>query len=283
MKEYKNLGIAIIVFALMIGGSYAIKEIRANKELRAEEKLELAQKLEETEKKLQEFADREPQIIYKNNTTVVHDSAPLNKELSTSQIAKEWSPRVVNIYCVWSYSDGSLAGIGSGSGFITSFSNGIYGIITNRHVVLNEDKYRPDFCTSYLLNGEKYVSYWEDNVISYNNNYDIGNIIPSFSNTTKSLISERGSFCVNDVEIGDKIVVLGYPGIGSEKGITVTEGIISGIEDNYYVTSAKIDHGNSGGIAVSSIGNCIIGMPSAGVAGSMESLGRILKSSIILK
>ncbi|KKS13081.1 MAG: hypothetical protein UU69_C0014G0025 [Candidatus Magasanikbacteria bacterium GW2011_GWA2_41_55] len=85
-----------------------------------------------------------------------------------------------------------------------------------------------------------------------------------------------------DIKLGEKIIVLGYPGIGSSDGITVTEGIISGEEKEYYVTSAKIDSGNSGGVAVSSDRNCFIGTPSASVIGKAESLGRILKTEYLV-
>jgi len=84
------------------------------------------------------------------------------------------------------------------------------------------------------------------------------------------------------VNIGDKLIVLGYPSIGTQGGITVTEGIISGIESNYYVTSAKIDKGNSGGAAVLLKNNCYLGIPSWAKSGSIESLGRILKASFVL-
>ena len=57
-------------------------------------------------------------------------------------------------------------------------------------------------------------------------------------------------------------------------------GIISSWEDvgkvGYYITSAKIEHGNSGGIAVIENYYCMVGIPSAVVVGSSESLGRIL-------
>jgi len=75
---------------------------------------------------------------------------------------------------------------------------------------------------------------------------------------------------------GENIVILGYPGIGATNDITTTEGIISGYDGDYYITSAKIEHGNSGGIAVSVQNNCALGIPTFVEVGSVESLGRIL-------
>src|SRR3990167_10464536 len=96
-----------------------------------------------------------------------------------------------------------------------------------------------------------------------------------------NLVSTPVKLCYN-VNIGDKLVILGYPTIGSQDTITATEGIIAGIEQNYYVTSAKIEHGNSGGAAILLKDNCWLGIPSYGEVGSAETLGRILKSSFII-
>ena len=82
---------------------------------------------------------------------------------------------------------------------------------------------------------------------------------------------------------GEAVVVLGYPGIGSDTDITATEGIISGYEDTYYVTSANIDHGNSGGAAILLKDNCFLGIPTYVESGELESLGRILDWNEYLK
>ena len=74
---------------------------------------------------------------------------------------------------------------------------------------------------------------------------------------------------------------MGYPGIGTQGGITATEGIVSGIENQYYVTSAKIDQGNSGGLAVLVKDNCFLGIPTWAKLGVIESLGRIISGQYI--
>jgi hypothetical protein len=88
------------------------------------------------------------------------------------------------------------------------------------------------------------------------------------------------------------MVILGYPVYGTGAGtytsvfstieITATEGIISGMDEIYYTTSAKIDHGNSGGLAIDENNDCYIGIPTAAIEGQIESLGRILPSSSFL-
>ena len=76
-----------------------------------------------------------------------------------------------------------------------------------------------------------------------------------------------------DVEIGDEIRILGYPGIGGET-ITLTDGVVSGftverdIEGRAWIkTDATIAGGNSGGLAVDADGR-LIGVPTIVSSGS---------------
>jgi S1-C subfamily serine protease len=79
-----------------------------------------------------------------------------------------------------------------------------------------------------------------------------------------------------DIKLGAKLVVVGYPTVGGAT-VTVTEGIVSGFDGDYIKTSAKIEHGNSGGGAFLVPSGCWIGIPSASAVGGIESLGRILR------
>ena len=96
--------------------------------------------------------------------------------------------------------------------------------------------------------------------------------------------------CKNPLKIGDSVLMLGYPVYGTSITtfelnpieVTATEGIISGKDSIYYTTSAKIDHGNSGGLAIDKNNDCYFGTPTWNEAGSFESLGRILPASIFL-
>ncbi len=99
-----------------------------------------------------------------------------------------------------------------------------------------------------------------------------------------SLNSNNISFCQNDV-VGDHLSVLGYPAVGGNT-LTVTDGIISGFETDsgfqFIKTSAKIDHGNSGGIAIEDNG-CVLGIPTYIEADANGSIGRILDLGSIFK
>lgn len=81
----------------------------------------------------------------------------------------------------------------------------------------------------------------------------------------------------NQIQIGDNVRILGFPYAGGDN-ITVTEGIVSGHVDKIsglYITSAKIDHGNSGGAAIDISKNCFLGIPTVARAGELESYGGI--------
>jgi len=87
----------------------------------------------------------------------------------------------------------------------------------------------------------------------------------------------RPPICGSDViKVGEEIVVLGYPTIGGEY-LTATEGLISGYEGTYYLTtSAKIEQGSSGGGAFIKSTGCLVGMPTFVRLGKIESFARFI-------
>lgn len=93
-----------------------------------------------------------------------------------------------------------------------------------------------------------------------------------------SIMTSPLRVCSRKANIGEEIVILGYPSIGSQEDITVTEGIVSGYDDEFYITSAKVERGNSGGAAILVEESCYAGLPSFTYAGSVESLARVLSA-----
>jgi len=82
-------------------------------------------------------------------------------------------------------------------------------------------------------------------------------------------------------KLGEPIKIYGYPVTSGGYNLTITDGIISSFADNQDIlTSAKVDSGNSGGLAVNNNG-CYLGIPSAVVSGNYQNLGVIIPSSII--
>jgi len=77
-------------------------------------------------------------------------------------------------------------------------------------------------------------------------------------------------------KLGDSIRIYGYPVTSGGYNLTITDGIISSFQDNGDIlTSAKIDSGNSGGLAVDQNG-CWLGIPSAVLSGNYQNLGVII-------
>jgi S1-C subfamily serine protease len=79
----------------------------------------------------------------------------------------------------------------------------------------------------------------------------------------------------DSLQLGDPLVIIGYPGIGGET-ITLTRGEVSGFTSEepygnraYIKTSATIAGGNSGGLAVNTQGQ-IIGIPSSVGTGNIQ-------------
>ena len=168
--------------------------------------------------------------------------------------------------------------------------DGIFFVVTNLHVVRFDYEGKSKYsngCRVKLLNDTQtvYVPYEK---ISAPSTAGADVALLSISSPTAYMIknpSEVHNTCrrpednfKGGVDIGDKVLVFGYPGIGSQTGITVTEGIISGIDFPYYITSAKIEHGNSGGIAVLVKNGCNLGIPTNVAGGELESLGRVFDS-----
>ena len=80
----------------------------------------------------------------------------------------------------------------------------------------------------------------------------------------------------NEIKVGEEIVVLGYPTIGGEY-LTATEGIISGFDWTYYLTtSAKVEEGSSGGGAFLKSTGCLAGMPTFVRLGRIEAFARLI-------
>ncbi len=205
--------------------------------------------------------------------------------LDLSGIIRQWKPIVGSVRCEFRYSDtGTLYGESFGSGIVLDPSNNPISVITNKHIITDEEGYYASFCDvlfperDYLYEGE-----WED-LFEFASGEDGAYI--DINNTDKyirDLTSDFPMACQQKPSEGDEVIILGYPGIGSREGITVTRGIISGFEGNYYITDAKIDQGNSGGAAILVKNNCLLGIPTYAISGEVESLGRILDISAFLE
>jgi S1-C subfamily serine protease len=104
----------------------------------------------------------------------------------------------------------------------------------------------------------------------------------TFPKTFKSF--DDSSFCSDYVpKLGEEIKIYGYPVTSGGYNLTITEGVISSFSDEGLIlTSAKVDSGNSGGLAANKDG-CFVGIPSAVKTGEYQNLGVLIPGSIIVE
>lgn len=225
-------------------------------------------------------------------TTYVTQQA--TEEVNIASIVEQWENRVAEVTCEWEYSNGMVYARAKGSAAIL-YTTSIGAIaLTNRHVItdnaVNGTEYPATRCLIKIYGvGEKMIDGTIYGTLRSPTNGDdwaqieLGKGQASSLDTYLANLSSTTYDVCTDVNVGDKLIIMGFPAIGTQGGITVTEGIVSGIEDNgkYYVTSAKIERGNSGGVAVLLKGNCYLGIPTWASSGSVESLARILSGKYI--
>lgn len=211
------------------------------------------------------------------------------------------SEAVVNILCPYANEPFSVDSSGTGGSGTVIGNSGL--IISNAHIVPKKNKALntsskgcfvvfPDNATGapkeiYVARpivldnlSEKYDLAFFSVYDAYidENGYKFGqypnNNLPSFS---------PDDSCVdNKLKLGDSIRILGYPVSSGGYNLTITDGIISSFsDDGLILTSAKIDQGNSGGLAVTENG-CMVGIPSAVSEGEYDKLGVIIPTDIVI-
>ncbi len=227
------------------------------------------------------------------------------KQTNLSDIVQEWRKTTALVFCQYGYlGDYSYREV-SGSGLLVSL-NGVPQVITNSHVVSNS---RNDLNSCWIKfpdqTGASTYTVSPQSITHDSGGYDVAYLnlsmysqndihakegISSISNRARS----DSYLCKNAPNVGDHILILGYPVYGTPISlsrlysqnpieVTATEGVISGKDGIYYTTSAKIDSGNSGGLAIDETNDCYFGIPTWNKSGNFESLGRILPASYIFK
>jgi S1-C subfamily serine protease len=290
MTKKTTLLILIIIGAsiLYFGGQYVhdqYDKYKINKYTEEQKTKNQAEQMSAMQATITELQNKKPETITKivEHTNTVTKEVAVKDGYSTEEIVKQWSPKTAYVLCSWNYVDDTTFTnpylIASGSGMVETFSDGTTEIVTNAHVMTDNEGYGPTGCLVKIPGYEDIFVNYKD--VTVYENVDLAYV--NIQNPSQDLVAlgQNNPACFENVSVGEKLVILGYPGTGSNSGVTVTDGIISGNDGNYYITSAKIEHGNSGGLAISLKNNCYIGIPTSSVVGSIESLGRILSSSYI--
>ncbi|MGC9602391.1 MAG: serine protease [Minisyncoccia bacterium] len=193
-----------------------------------------------------------------------------------ASLVAEWTPIVVQVDCSWKDSSQD----GGGSGILLKRSNGNFYILTNAHVVTdNTGKRIAQSCDTVFPDAVS-TTYTVDhkNITTDPNGADASLLqLPEDSYLTGLVSTNQRKICTTPPAIGDDMLLLGYPDAGSSNGITVTDGIVAGDEGYDYVSSAKIDGGDSGGAAIDVKNDCYFGIPSYTIDGDYTNLARVLK------
>ncbi len=234
----------------------------------------VAQELKaEAEKRIAaEQASKEAQ----NKLSQLEQTVQKNTLPKTSDIISEWRPRIAAVYCEWPIKNGTQP-TKSGTAVLLPENNlSSPSVITSEHLVTNADEL-PVGCALDFPDQKDDIEITKEAITLSESKYDWARIslanAPAFAITLARTPAAR---CASTPSIGDGVVILGYPKIGTKSDITATEGIISGFDGKYYITSAKVERGNSGGAAILIKENCYLGIPTFVDAGEIESLARIL-------
>ncbi|MFA7377216.1 MAG: RDD family protein [Patescibacteria group bacterium] len=207
------------------------------------------------------------------------------------------TPSVANIYCPFASEGMYLDSDGYGGSGTVMTSDGM--VLTNSHVIPQTDDYivtPEEGCFVILYNpetGEDDIYLAEPIVIpEISEEYDLAYLSiydvyvdeeGAWGEYPKNFISFDDSMACDNkyIDLGDEIRIYGYPVSSGGLSLTVTDGIVSSLPgDGTLLTSAKIDSGNSGGIAVDYNG-CMIGVPAAVSEGKYENMGVIISTDLI--
>ncbi len=188
----------------------------------------------------------------------------------------------------------------SGTGSLWKFNNG-YFVVTNNHVI-NQGAESDGSCTviDVMTNGLGMYSIYPAESTTWNTFSDVAVLkLHEFSNPHKITGTVPFNFpvistldykvgdlpkCVNNMAQGSPVIALGYPAYGRGSALITTNGVISGYGGasslnapySNYIISAKIDSGNSGGVALSLNPQdqlCLLGIPTWVSTGNYENGG----------
>jgi hypothetical protein len=296
--KLKTISLTIVGLLFIVGiGFFGLNWYKNYQQKSEEEKLAQEKQLEtkqneqnsEIEKLRQELEALKNKELQDTKRTIVLPS--LKDADNLTSIIKQWRPRVAFVDCKIVL-NGNNVGEQSGSGYVLGIDiqSGHALLLTNYHVidVIINDLYgkptgftaMPTSCDIRIPNDQFVTVYQDGNESPFLGSKEQDFAIIDIKNPTaymRNVIENNGGpTCNKKAELGEKIVILGWPGIGDQNDVTVTDGIISGYDGNYYITSAKVEHGNSGGIAISLKNNCYLGIPTFVAKGEIESLARIL-------
>jgi len=195
------------------------------------------------------------------------------RERSVSSIVAEWSPSVADVACNYLNPDGTMLQTTASGAFLREGTQDY--VLTSVHA-LAEGNDSPVSCDVEFPNAAA-LTVLSGNISTDPSSFDVEELkLPDGGATPKGLVSVDTRVCRNP-QVGDEIVMLGYP-FADTTGLVAVENIIGGDADDRYYT-ASIRDGESGGVAIDRSGDCYLGMTSSALPIQSENLGQIVKWS----
>lgn len=277
LRTNKNLmykvgaGLMVVVILLFFYSQYNAVKLA---EISAFDSAQKAQDVRNELTKVKEQALKDVSAAQSNVQAYINKNG---SKPSITDIVNKWHPIIAYVYCEYTDSYGTNQAQ-SGSGTLIINKDGSRSILTNYHVVSDNYGYIVNDCTVKLPNDDIVYTAYKNDITTTQDTADVAYInIKNLDSYLQNMTTDGRNYCTVVPSVGDEVVIIGYPGIGSQTDITATDGIISGYDTNYYITSAKVAHGNSGGAAIDVARNCYLGIPTAVKTDTAESLARILK------
>ncbi len=191
---------------------------------------------------------------------------PSKENYKLEDVIKEWRPYTVRVTCITLDANGNKKSYSDGSGFLTIDPNRGPMVFTNKHVFYVKDWTLSDYCDVYFPESKEVIKIEKKNRFVSGKGQDRGALVITQPSEYVSNLVKNKKITVNDclranTDSTDDIVILGYP-IGKPKDdISYAQGKIVGYQDKYFVSTATIVSGYSGGVAVSLKDNCYLGIP----------------------
>ncbi len=205
----------------------------------------------------------ETQVEDKKEEVKIKEVAQYNVQ----DVVKTWRPYVVRVTCIVLDENGNKKSYSDGSGFLSNDPKGAL-IITNKHVFNPYNNPVTDYYDVYFPESKETVRIEKKDRYTNSKGHDLGALVitdPSshISNLLRNdSITSRNCTAVKS-DSDDSLVIIGYPKGSSKTDVSYEQGKLSGYIGSYFISTAKVTEGYSGGIAVSLKDNCFLGITSA--------------------
>lgn len=191
---------------------------------------------------------------------------PPKENYKLEDVVKAWRPYTVRVTCITLDSNGNKKSYSDGSGFLTIDPAKGPTIFTNKHVFYTTNGASSDYCDVYFPESKEVVKVEKKDRYVSSKGYDRGTLVITQPSEYVSNLVKNKKITVNDciranAESTDDIVIMGYPMGKPKDDISYAQGKIDGYQDKYFVSTATIVSGYSGGVAVSLKDNCYLGIP----------------------